>query len=496
MAQALFLGIDVGSQGVRLVAAGEDGAAVGRAAVPLASLPGAPGTHEQDPAAWWPAVRAASRALLDDLKGKGYPPEALAAVAVDGTSGTLVPLDAAGNAVRPALMYNDGRAEAQAAAINALPDAMALCAKLGYKFASSFALAKIVWLLEQEPESFRKIARLAHQADVITGHLTGDYAVTDYSNALKTGYDLVEERWPAWFACWPGVLERLPRVVAPGTIIGEITRAAAAETGLPAGQPVAAGASDGTAGFLASGAGAPGDYNTTLGTTLVFKGVSAGLCGHPDGLIYCHKLPGGLWLPGAASNTGGEWIARDFAGADLAALDAVSAALLPTPVLAYPNLRAGERFPFRSTEARGFYQPDTTDRVARFAAALQGTALLERLGYDVLDGIAGTSGGAVYSTGGGSRSDVWSQLRADVTGRLLHRPACPESAFGSAVLAAANHFGGVRPAIAAMVRREATFAPDPAKMVYYDEIYGRFCEALMDRGYLPSPERAAVNSQG
>jgi len=484
MAKALFLGIDMGSQGVRLVAAGEDGVAVSWASVPVQSLVTASGTHEQDPAAWWPAVCRASRLLLDDLKGKGYRPEALVAVAVDATSGTLVALDAAGNAVRPALMYNDGRSGAEAKAINALPDAAALCAKLGYRFASSFALAKIVWLLEQEPASFQRTAHLAHQADVVVGRLTGDFAVTDYSNALKTGYDLVEERWPAWFARWPGVLERLPRVVAPGTVIGQVTREAAAETGLPAGLPVAAGASDGTAGFLASGASEPGDYNTTLGTTLVFKGISTALCGHPDGLIYCHKLPGGRWLPGGASNTGGEWIARDFAGEDLRALDAAAARLLPTPVLAYPNLREGERFPFLSSDARGFSLPEPADRVERFAANLQGTALLERLGYDVLDGIAGTSCGVVYSTGGGSRSDVWMQLRADATGRALHRPACPESAFGSAVLAAAGHFGGVPQAIAALVRIEASFAPDLTKTAQYDEIYARFCEELKRRRYL------------
>jgi len=491
MAKALFLGIDMGSQGVRLVAAGEDGIAVSWASVPFGSLPPvAPGAHEQDAAQWWPAVCRASRALLEDLRGKGYGPEALAAVAVDGTSGTLVALDAAGRAVRPALMYNDARSEAEAKAINALPDAAALCAKLGYRFASSFALAKIVWLFEREPENFARSARLAHQADVIVGRLIGDFTVTDYSNALKTGYDLVEECWPAWFAHWTGVLERLPRVEAPGTVIGQVTREAAAETGLPVGLPVAAGASDGTAGFLASGAGTPGDYNTTLGTTLVFKGVSTELCGHPDGLIYCHKLPGGLWLPGAASNTGGEWIARDFAGEDLQALDAAGAGLLPTPVLTYPNIREGERFPFLSPEARGFCLPEPASRIERFAAGLQGTALVERLGYAVLDGIAGTAGGSVYSTGGGSRSDVWMQLRADVTGRVLYRPACPESAFGSAILAAAAHFGGVPQAITGMVRIEASFAPDAAKTGRYEEIYGRFCDELKNRGYLKSPERA------
>jgi len=478
----LFLGIDVGSQGVRAVAVGADGALRARASVPFGGLPaGAPGRHEGDPEAWWAAVCAATQALMADLRAPGLSP---AALAVDGTSGTLAPLDAAGRPVRPALMYNDARAEADAQAINALPEAAAFCAKLGYQFAASFALAKIVWLCAREPAAFARTRYLAHQADVITGRLTGDLGVTDSSNALKTGYDLVEERWPDWFARWPGVRERLPRVAAPGTVIGRVSPQAAAATGLPAGLPVAAGASDGTAGFLASGASRPGDYNTTLGTTLVFKGISPALCRHPGGLIYCHKLPGGLWLPGGASNTGGAWIAREVAEADLPALDAAAAPQLPTPVVAYPLTREGERFPFLAPAARGFFLPEPDDPTARFAAALQGVALLERLGYEVLDGIAGTAGGDVYSTGGGSRSDVWMQCRADATGRRLHRPACPESAFGSAVLAAAAHFGGIQHAITALVRLDATFTPHAEKRAGYDAAYGQFCAALRERGYL------------
>ena len=148
------------------------------------------------------------------------------------------------------------------------------------------------------------------------GRLRGFWGLSDYSNALKTGYDLIDECWPSWMNQLDEhgvglVTLTLPHVVqAPGTRTGLLKKAAAAETGLPEGLQVIAGATDGTAAFLASGARQPGDYNTTLGTTLVFKGISTRICRHPQGLIYCHKLPGGLWLPGAASNTGTEWIAQ------------------------------------------------------------------------------------------------------------------------------------------------------------------------------------------
>jgi len=103
----------------------------------------------------------------------------------------------------------------------------------------------------------------------------------------------------------------------------------------------------------------------------------------------------------------------------------------------------------------------------------------------VIDQAAGDSGGEVYSTGGGSRSDVWMQCRADVTGRVMHRPACAESAFGAAILAAAGtHHGDVASAIDAMVRIEKTFVPNVARAGEYGSRYRQFCMHLQERGYL------------
>ena len=117
-------------------------------------------------------------------------PDRLAAVSVDGTSGTLVAVDADGRPLRPALMYNDPRATAEADRLNA--SCGDHCEKLGYRFASSFALAKIAWLERHDPDAFRRAARFVHQADYVAGRLTGSADVSDYSNALKTGYDLVD----------------------------------------------------------------------------------------------------------------------------------------------------------------------------------------------------------------------------------------------------------------------------------------------------------------
>ncbi len=225
---------------------------------------------------------------------------------------------------------------------------------------------------------------------------------------------------------------------------------------------------------------------TPLGTTLVFKRLASRPAASPDGLVYSHKLPGGYWLPGAASNTGGEWIGVQFPRQDPAALDRQAASLLPSHLVAYPLARTGERFPFACAGAEGFCDPEPASSLERYAANLQGAAFTERLAYEVLDAAARAGDGSVYATGAAARSDVWLQLRADATGRSVHRPVCPESAFGSAVLAAAAMLGGLWPAARAMVRTERTFVPDRGRGAALDEGYAAFREALEERGYLES----------
>ncbi len=481
--EMVFAGVDLGTGGVRALAADSKGRVLASAQETLSASPAASaGRHEQEPSAWRAAMTAALRKLSAGLAAAGVKPERLAGLAVDGTSGTLAVMDAQGRALRPALMYNDGRAAAEAEELNGL--AGGFLGRMGYRFAASYALAKALWVARHEAEAFGRARWLLSQADCAVGWLTGVWGVTDYSNALKMGYDLIEERWPAWMEGLPGVAERLAQVKAPGDLLGRVTRQAAAETGLPEGTPVMGGATDGTAAFLASGARRPGDVNTTLGTTLVFKVISHRIVVDPSGVLYCHKLPGGLWLPGGAGNVGGEWVGAWFAGQDPAALDWQAAGLLPALCAAYPLARKGERFPFLSAQAEGFFEPEPASVAERYAACLQGVAMVERLAYEKLEAAAGAKVGDVFATGGGSRSDVWTQLRADMTGRVMRRPACPESAMGACVLAAAGRLGGVWAAAEQMARVERVFEPAAGRGTVCGEVYGRWVEALKRRGYL------------
>lgn len=471
------LGLDLGTSGVRALAVSATGSILASASCALPrTQPGPPGHHEQDPADWW-------RATLDTLAQlvAALPSEAeLVALSVDGTSGTVLGVDADGVPSTPALMYDDGRAVREAEELTAL-------CPTDRRVNATSGLAKMRWLQGRAPIEFAATETFLHQADYIAARLTGDFGVTDASNALKSGYDLSAEAWSEWTTGLPEIRQRLPRVVQPGEVIGEVSEVAAKETGLPRGVRVVAGVSDGTAGFLASGASRPGEDNTTLGTTLVFKRVATREVRDAGGLLYCHRLPGGVWLPGAASNVGGGWIQSEFADRDLRELDRAAEPRLPCVELAYPLLGQGERFPFRSADARGFCEPALADPTQLYAAKLQGTAFVERLAYELLDEAGGGSSRSepVFATGGGARSDVWMQLRADVCGRVLHRPACFESAFGTAVLAAsASLFDDLWTASRHMVRVEASFHPDPKRGVTLDEYYARFRASLERHGYL------------
>ena len=481
----VFLGIDIGTSGVRTLAANDRGEVLALVSLDFSTRHerASDGHHEQDPNVWWQTVCLATGRLMDTLKHRGISPAALQGAAVDGTSGTLVALDAARVPVRPALMYNDVRGARQAERLNLV--AQEFLARHGYSFSSSFAAAKIVWFQENEPQAFERTACFAHQADYIVSRLTGEAIVSDFNNALKTGYDLLEERWPRWLETELGLGNRLPRVVEPSCPVGRVSATGAEQSGLPAGLLMLAGTTDGVAACLASGLRQPGDYNTTLGTTLVFKGLSDRISSSPGGLVYSHKLPGGRWLPGAASNTGAEWIGQWFADADLARMDQMAESLIPTVPVAYPLMRQGERFPFAQSQAEGFVAREPRSELERYAACMLGTALTERLAYEVLDCVTEQSSNTVYATGGGSRSDIWTQCRADVTGRIIHRPAVAESVFGAALLAASGvSEEPLDQVIQDMVRIEKSFFPNVSRAALYQGRFEEFGEELRRRGYL------------
>ena len=487
MSEDIVIGIDIGTQGVRVLAVDHGGRIVASASekFALSSVQLPTGWAEQDALTWWSGAASCLRQLTGAL-----PPDAnISGIAIDATSGTVLPIDGAGRPLHNALMYNDARSEPYVLAVRR--SAQDLETRLGYAFNASFALPKLLWLQKERPEIAANTRHYIHATDFIAGRLTGDYAVTDYSNALKTGYDLLNHEWPAFIENELGLeIAKLPRVVAPGKPIGAVTSRAALETGLQAGIPVYGGATDGTAAQIASGAVDPGSWNSSLGTTLVIKGITRQLLVDPQRRVYSHRHPDGWWMPGGASNTGSEWIRRDYPERDIALLDETAATLTPTGLIRYPLARTGERFPFLNSKAIGFivapdgHAPDPTDPRA-YAAGLEGTAMVERLAYETLEQIGAVVGDRIYSTGGGSRSLIWLRMRASMLNRQLVRPTSSETAMGAALLAAGGAwYGSLSAASRAMIRPDLSVDPEPALTQPYNAMYAVFCDQLRSRGYL------------
>jgi sugar (pentulose or hexulose) kinase len=482
---AVWVGIDVGTQGVRALAVTAAGQVAGRGTAPLAGRrDGA--RHEQSPADWWTAVTRATRAALRDV-----PPAAVRGTAVCSTSGTVLLTGPDGEPLTEGLMYDDGRAPGQARA--AQDAGAALWDRLGLRIQPSWALAKVLWLARERPGDL-DLARVAHQADFVVSRLTGAPAATDSSHALKTGYDLQAEAWPREVHERLGLPASLfPEVVRPGAVLGEVGAAAAEATGLPRGTPVVAGMTDGCAAQLGSGALRLGRWNSVLGTTLVLKGVTANPVRDPAGVMYSHRAPDGAWLPGGASSVG-----AGVLSGDLGRLDGLAEQHEPSGALAYPLVSTGERFPFLAPEAEGFMLGTPSGEGDRHAALLQGIALAERLALAYVRQLGAAVEGPVTFTGGATRSAYWNRLRADVLGREARVPEHADAALGMAVLAAYGTAkdGSLAEIAESMVCVRTVVEPRPERMERFTEPFHRLLDELERRGWLPSETAAYAREHG
>lgn len=247
--------------------------------------------------------------------------------------------------------------------------------------------------------------------------------------------------------------------------------------------PVTAGITDGCASQLASGAINPGDWNSTIGTTLVIKGVTKSRIVDPRGRFYSHKHPEGYWMPGGASNTGADRISQEY-GDDLDSWELTAQRRVPTNHLSYPLRQTGERFPLVAPEARGF-APRGISKEEEFVSNMEGVAYLERYSYEVAKILSGENVEKIYTAGGGSLSPTWLKIRSSVMNLPILRMKTITGAFGAAVLASSNtYFKNLTEAGSNLIQLDTKIDPDFQLSRHYEERYRAFIELLQDKNYL------------
>ncbi|WP_150526603.1 FGGY-family carbohydrate kinase [Roseibium sediminis] len=407
----LFVGIDVGTSGVRTAAIDGNRQIVALTKAPMDGQSDA----RRDPHQWQQALATSLKQLIGLID-----PARIAAISVDGTSGTVLALDRNAEPVGTGLMYNDVVDDK-----TILASIAAAAPRESAAHGASSALARAIMLQQRSGT-----ARILHQADWIGELLSDKPALTDESNALKTGYDPVARRWPEWMAQTPVRRSELPDVVPTGTT----TATTSGTFGLPSGIPLVAGVSDGCASFLATGADEVGDGVSSLGTTLTIKLLSDRPIFAPEYGIYSHRI-GNMWLAGGASNSGGGALLNHFTPEEMHALSQRIDPAKPCDLDYYPLPRPGERFPINDPALPPRETPRPADDAEFLHGLLLGIAGVEHLGYSRLAELGAPKLKSIRTVGGGADNPVWTVLR----NKLLHVPVreilASEAAVGSATIA-------------------------------------------------------------
>lgn len=414
------LGLDFGTSGARAIAIDPTGKIRSQADYPF------PPSASANPDLW----RTALFYLLDRTRQQLPPTAILSRIAINGTSATTLLCDASGQPVTFPLLYNDGRGAA-------VLDKVAEISPANHTVVSATSsLAKLLWWLECEdtkPEYF-----FLHQADWLAFLLHGKLGISDYHNALKLGYDPANLCYPKWLL--EGIhriagssVPKLPRVVEPGTPIGQLNPEIAHRFGFSHPCWICAGTTDSIAACLASGVNSPGEAVTSLGSTLVLKLLSRTHIEDSRSGIYSHRL-GNLWLTGGASNTGGAVLRSFFTDAELATLsDRIPET--ESPLDYYPLMKPGERFPINDPQFPPKLEPRPQDSVEFLHGLLESLARIEAQGYQLLQQLGATPISRVYTAGGGAKNAVWSRIRHRHLNVPVLQSEHTEAAYGTALLA-------------------------------------------------------------
>jgi sugar (pentulose or hexulose) kinase len=409
----MFLGIDFGTSGARAIVIDEEKNIRAEVRYPFQKS-----RTENWATAWEKTLFNLIGSIPLEIRQK------IKAIAIDGTSSTVLLCDRKGNPIDAPILYNDPRGQIT------LDRIQAIAPQNHTVLSSTSSLAKLFWFYSQP--YYSQANYFLHQADWLAFLLHGKLGISDYHNALKLGYDVENLCYPDWLKKL-SFFELLPQVLTPGTPVGEVTKEVSDRTLLSPHCLVCTGTTDSIAAFVASGAKNCGEAVTSLGSTLVLKLLSETRVEDSRFGIYSHRL-GDLWLTGGASNSGAAVLQNFFSDRDLIDLSLQIDPDRESSLNYYPLLTPGDRFPINDPQLAPKLEPRPDNNVEFLHGLLESLARIEALGYRKLQELGASKLARVYTAGGGAKNITWQKIRQ----RHLQVPVTSskytEAAYGTAVL--------------------------------------------------------------
>ncbi len=495
----MYLTFDIGTTSVKVVLYAPDGRLIRKVIGNYSLATPAVNWYEADPGIYWGAVRDGTKEILASTR---IDPKDIRAIAGCSQGETVVFLDAEGSPVRPAMVWLDLRARAESVELASLATRDELYLVTGQTdFDPTWSAAKVLWVKRHQPDVFRRTARLLLVEDYITWRLTGRACTTPSLLSSSLFLDVHSRRYWDRYVDYLGIAGRLPEIIESGALVGTVAPGAAEELGLDPGTIVVKGAMDQASSAVGAGNLLPGIVTETTGSVMAIGVTSTRVDPDPEvRLPYMPHVAAGSFLYLPYVQTAGsayKWWRDRFcqeevrrAGDLEKAYDDINALAGSVPagsegVVFLPFL-AGAGQPENDPDARGvFYGLTLTHGKAHCARAIMESIayMLKKILADFVH--SGTAMKEVRSMGGGARSDLWLQIKADATGLPLVRMEEEETAtLGAAILAAVCC--GDRPditaAAAAMVRFGKRFEPEPRAALAYERsfrLYNELYDALV-----------------
>ncbi len=479
-----LLGLDVSTTGSKALLIDERGRVVKSATNSHPLSTPRPAWSEQDPNDWWKASIVSIRQVMD---AAGVEASEIAGIGLTGQMHGLVLLDREGKVLRPAILWNDQRTAAQCASITETVGQDRVLQITGNPVLPGFTAPKIVWVRENEPEVYERVASFLLPKDYIRYKLTGAL-VCDVSDASGTSmFDVGKRTWSdEMLAAMEIPREWVPEVTESPVVSARINAEGADLAGLLEGTPVVSGASDNAAAAVGTGIIRPGLLSASLGTSGVVFAPLETYQPEPEGRLhaFCHAVPGMWHLMGVMLSAAGSlrWYRDAIAGdAEPPSYDALVAEAAAVPpgaegLLFLPYL-SGERTPHPDPDARGAF----VGLSLRHGRGHMTRAVLEGVSFGLKDSLElmkplGIEVDRVRVAGGGTQNPVWRQILADIfDARLATTDATEGAAYGAALLGGvgAGVFDSVEAASEQAVREVEQVEPGP-DAARYAEIYPRY----------------------